>query len=163
MAYLCNAVTARTRPRAASGSVAERICSQSRWSTQNDWNGRLTAISGRVLIGWGRFPISTSLHGKPVIVAWRGKRSVVCAASYEARQFGVRSAMPAIRAERLCPGAVFVPPDFSRYRAVSRATHESFRRHTDLVDTQETLRPVIQGRVTKAAREIWSSSSPRTE
>ena len=75
-----------------------------------------------------------SLRGKPVIVAWRGRRSVVCAASYEARRFGVRSAMPAIRAENLCPDAVFVPPDFSRYRAASRAAHEIFRRHTDLVE-----------------------------
>ncbi len=74
------------------------------------------------------------LRGKPVIVAWRGKRSVVCAASYEARRFGVRSAMPAIRAERLCPDAVFVAPDFSRYRAVSRMAHEIFRRHTDLIE-----------------------------
>jgi DNA polymerase IV len=74
------------------------------------------------------------LRGKPVIVAWRGNRSVVCAASYEARQFGVRSAMPAVRAERLCPNAVFLPPDFTRYRAVSHQTHEIFKRHTDLIE-----------------------------
>jgi DNA polymerase IV len=75
-----------------------------------------------------------SLRGKPVVVAWRGSRSVVCAASYEARKFGVRSAMPAVRAERLCPQAVFVPPDFSRYKAVSRHVREIFLRHTDLVE-----------------------------
>jgi DNA polymerase-4 len=74
------------------------------------------------------------LRGKPVVVAWRGNRSVVCAASYEARRFGVRSAMPAIRAERLCPEAIFIPPDFIRYRAVSSATREIFRRHTDLIE-----------------------------
>jgi DNA polymerase IV len=74
------------------------------------------------------------LRGKPVVVAWRGNRSVVCAASYEARSFGVRSAMPAVRAERLCPDAIFVPPDFPRYRAVSRSVREIFKRHTDLVE-----------------------------
>ncbi len=74
------------------------------------------------------------LRGKPVVVAWCGNRSVVCAASYEARRFGVRSAMPATRAERLCPNAVFVPPDFPRYRAVSRLAREIFKRHTDLVE-----------------------------
>ena len=74
------------------------------------------------------------LRGKPVVVAWRGNRSVVGAASYEARRFGVRSAMPAIRAERLCPNAVFLPPDFPRYRAVSRLAREICKRHTDLVE-----------------------------
>jgi DNA polymerase-4 len=74
------------------------------------------------------------LRGKPVVVAWRGSRSVVCAASYEARQFGVHSAMPAGRAERLCPEAIFVPPDFTRYRAVSHAIREIFQRHTDLIE-----------------------------
>ena len=74
------------------------------------------------------------LRGKPVVVAWRGNRSVVCAASYEARRFGVRSAMPASRAERICPDAVFLPPDFPRYRAVSRQAREIFTRHTDLVE-----------------------------
>ncbi len=74
------------------------------------------------------------LRGKPVIVAWRGNRSVVCAASYEARRFGVRSAMPTVRAARLCPGAIFVAPDFTRYRAVSRSVREIFKRHTDLIE-----------------------------
>jgi DNA polymerase-4 len=74
------------------------------------------------------------LRGKPVVVAWRGTRSVVCAASYEARRFGVRSAMPAVRAERLCPDAVFVPPDFVRYRAVSHQVRAIFKQHTDLIE-----------------------------
>jgi DNA polymerase-4 len=74
------------------------------------------------------------LRGKPVVVAWRGKRSVVCAASYEARRFGVRSAMAATHAERLCPEAVFVPPDFTRYKAASHAVREIFLRHTDLIE-----------------------------
>jgi len=74
------------------------------------------------------------LRGKPVVVAWRGNRSVVCAASYEARSFGVRSAMPTGRAERLCPDAIFVAPDFTRYRAVSRNVHEIFKRHTGLIE-----------------------------
>ncbi|MEP6510590.1 MAG: DNA polymerase IV [Dokdonella sp.] len=75
-----------------------------------------------------------SLRGRPVVVAWRGTRSVVCAASYEARTFGVRSAMPAARAERLCPDAVFVAPDFVRYKAVSQQVREILLRHTDLVE-----------------------------
>ncbi len=75
-----------------------------------------------------------ALRGRPVVVAWRGNRSVVCAASYEARRFGVRSAMPALRAERMCPQAVFVAPDFSRYKAVSRQVRAIFARYTDLVE-----------------------------
>src|SRR5438876_100330 len=74
------------------------------------------------------------LRGKPVVVAWRGNRSVVCAASYEARKFGVRSAMPTLRAERICPNAVFLPPDFPRYREVSRQAREIFKRHTALIE-----------------------------
>lgn len=75
-----------------------------------------------------------SLRGKPVAVAWRGARSVVCAASYEARVFGVRSAMAAVRAERLCPQLIFVPPDFVRYKAVSQQVREIFARHTELIE-----------------------------
>src|ERR1700690_118978 len=74
------------------------------------------------------------LRGKPVVVAWGGNRSVLCAAADRARRFGIRSAMPAVRAERLCPEAIFVPPDFVRYRAASRAAREIFQRHTDLIE-----------------------------
>ena len=74
------------------------------------------------------------LRGQPVVVGWQAKRGVVCAASYEARKFGVRSAMPVARAQRLCPDAVFVPPDFGRYRAVSQQIGAIFRRYTPLVE-----------------------------
>jgi len=75
-----------------------------------------------------------SLRGLPVVVAWEGPRSVVCAASYEARRFGVHSAMSVARAQRLCPDAIYVPPDFNRYREVSRQVRQVFARHTDLIE-----------------------------
>src|SRR5438552_13417902 len=75
-----------------------------------------------------------SLKGIPVIVGWPGERSVVCAASYEARKFGVHSAMPATRAKRLCPEAVFIHPNFDKYRAVSKQIRAIFERHTPLVE-----------------------------
>ncbi len=59
------------------------------------------------------------LRGRPVIVSGSGPRAVVTTASYEARRFGVGSAMPTARARRLCPHAVLIPPDFAAYRAVS--------------------------------------------
>lgn len=74
------------------------------------------------------------LRGQPVVVAWKGPRSVVCAASYEARKFGVHSAMSVARALRLCPQAVYVPPDFTRYREASRQVREIFARHTDRIE-----------------------------
>src|SRR5437588_10229099 len=75
-----------------------------------------------------------SLKGTPVIVGWPGERSVVCAASYEARKFGVHSAMPATRAKRLCPEGVFIHPNFDKYRAVSKQIRAIFERHTPLVE-----------------------------
>jgi len=60
------------------------------------------------------------LRGRPVVVSGSGPRAVVTTASYEARKFGVGSAIPAARARRLCPDAVFLPPDFEAYRAMSR-------------------------------------------
>src|SRR5207244_4087448 len=75
-----------------------------------------------------------SLKGRPVIVGWPGERSVVCAASYEARKFGVHSAMPATRAKRLCPEGVFIHPNFEKYRTVSQQIRAIFERHTPLVE-----------------------------
>ncbi len=91
-----------------------------------------------------------ALRGRPVVVAWRGARSVVCAASYEARPFGVRSAMPAVRAERLCPQAIFVPPDFARYKAVSRQIRAIFARHTDLIEPLSLDEAYLDVTVTKS-------------
>lgn len=75
------------------------------------------------------------LRGLPVVVGGPpNSRAVVAAASYESRKYGIRSAMPCAQAQRLCPEAVFVSPNFDKYRAVSRQIHEIFRRFTDLIE-----------------------------
>jgi DNA polymerase-4 len=74
------------------------------------------------------------LRGKPVVVAGTGPRSVVTTASYEARRFGVGSAIPSARAKRLCPDAVFLPPDFQAYREKSREVMDRVRAHVETVE-----------------------------
>ncbi|HTZ88457.1 MAG TPA: DNA polymerase IV [Solirubrobacteraceae bacterium] len=74
------------------------------------------------------------LRGLPVVVSGTGPRAVVTTASYEARKYGVGSAMPAARARRLCPQAVFLPPDFTTYRAVSRKVMDLVRGHVEQVE-----------------------------
>ncbi|SFX96869.1 DNA polymerase-4 [Paracoccus pantotrophus] len=74
------------------------------------------------------------LRGKPVAVGGSAARGVVAAASYEARVFGVRSAMPSVTAKRRCPDLIFVKPCFEVYRAVSNQIREIFAEHTDLIE-----------------------------
>ena len=75
-------------------------------------------------------------RGKPIIVGGspEGRGGVVATASYEARKFGVRSAMPSKRAAELCPSAIFIKPRFDAYKAVSEKIREIFSRYTDLIE-----------------------------
>ena len=103
-----------------------------------------------------------ALRGRPVAVGHGAKRGVVAAASYEARAFGVRSAMPSTTAMRRCAELVFVPPRFDVYRAVSRQIHAIFADYTPLIeplsldeaylDVTQDLRGLRTGSAT--AREI---------
>src|SRR4051795_1537679 len=103
------------------------------------------------------------LAGQPVVVAGAGPRAVVTTASYEARKFGVFSATPAERARRLCPQAVFIAPDFEKYRARSREVMAVLREHVERVevvgldeaylDLSDIERPKAAARRGKAAVE----------
>ena len=78
--------------------------------------------------------LDPSLANKPVIVGGSGDRGVVASCNYEARSFGVHSAMPSVRAKRLCPHAVFLHGNFDRYAEYSKRFHEIFRSFTPLVE-----------------------------
>jgi DNA polymerase IV len=74
------------------------------------------------------------LRGKPVAVGGSAERGVVAAASYEARRYGVRSAMPSVTAKRQCPDLIFVKPRFEVYKAISRQIREIFAEHTPFIE-----------------------------
>ncbi|MBN1150076.1 DNA polymerase IV, partial [candidate division WOR-3 bacterium] len=98
-----------------------------------------------------------SLRGKPVIVGGTpGTRSVVSTCSYEARKFGVRSAMPSNTAKRLCPQGIFVLPRFRVYEKVSRQIREIFREYTDLVEPMSLDEAYLD--VTHNKKEISSAT-----
>jgi DNA polymerase-4 len=96
------------------------------------------------------------LKGKPVAVGGSGERSVVAAASYEARKFGVRSAMPSVIAKRLCPDLIFVRHNFSRYNEVSSAIMEIFAEYTDLIEPLSLDEAFLD--VTKDKKDIGSAT-----
>ena len=107
------------------------------------------------------------LRGKPV--AGSRERGVVAAASYEARQFGVRSAMPSITAKRKCPDLIFVKPRFDAYRAISLQIREIFAAYTPIIeplsldeaylDVTENLKGIVSA--TQIAEEIRARSEPK--
>lgn len=96
------------------------------------------------------------LRGKPVAVGGSGDRSVVAAASYEARKFGVRSAMPSTIARRLCPELIFVKHNFERYSEVSAMVFDIFREYTDLVEPLSIDEAFLD--VTKDKKQIGSAT-----
>lgn len=75
-----------------------------------------------------------ALRGKPIAVGYSEARGVVSAASYEARKYGVRSAMPSLRAKKVCPELIFVPGRMGVYKEVSRQIHEIFHEYTDIIE-----------------------------
>lgn len=96
------------------------------------------------------------LRGKPVAVGGSGERSVVSAASYEARKYGVRSAMPSIIAKRLCPDLIFVRHNFSRYTEISAQVHEIFSEFTDIIEPLSIDEAFLD--VTKDKQNIGSAT-----
>ncbi|HWU30436.1 MAG TPA: DNA polymerase IV, partial [Microbacterium sp.] len=134
---------------------------------RGDGSGRLVSPEGAEDAGTGILHVDMdafyasveilydpSLRGLPLIIGAPDGRSVVSSASYEARRFGVRSAMPVSQALRLCPQARVVPPDFTKYRAVSSAVMDVFHSVTPLVEQLSIDEAFLDVR---GVRRLWGS------
>lgn len=100
------------------------------------------------------------LRGKPVIVGGVSSRGVVTSASYEARKFGVHSAMPTSRARRICPGGIFVQPDFQSYIEKSKQVREVFDSFSHIVEPLALDEAFLQ---IKKARRMWPNPATLAE
>ena len=100
-----------------------------------------------------------ALRGKPVAVGHGARRGVVAAASYEARAFGVRSALPSLTALRQCPELIFVPPRFDVYRGVSQQIHAIFAEFADLIEPLALDEAYLDVTINKASVETaWQTA-----
>ena len=102
-----------------------------------------------------------ALRGRPVAVGGSRARGVVAAASYEARRYGVRSAMPSVTARRLCPELVFVPPRFDTYKAVSQQVRGIFEAYTELIQPLSLDEAYLD--VTRPLRDLGSATAIAAE
>ena len=97
-----------------------------------------------------------TLTGKPVAVGGSKDRGVVAAASYEARKYGVRSAMPSVQAKKMCPGLLFVRPRFSRYKDISEQIRRIFQDYTDLIEPLSLDEAFLDVTINKKGIELAS-------
>lgn len=97
-----------------------------------------------------------SLAGKPIVIGGSPQsRAVVCTSSYEARRFGIRSAISCAKAYRLCPEAIFLPPNFGKYAEVSNQIREIFSRYTDIIEPLSLDEAFLD--VTRSSQKMYAS------